>query len=219
MQVIWRKKPIQRRSLATVECVLEAATRILEEQGLAGLNTNSVAQRAGISIGSLYQYFPSKEAITAALILRSHEHIVTAMRELLATTQGLPARAAIDALLTMLLAPHAISPKINRILEAEEMRLPRTPETQAAEREIEELNRAFFGRYVDRRHCSDEQLRIATADTICIVRSLLESSTFNGEADLEGRLRRAVYGYLGPLLRLDASETKTRDKRRLAANE
>jgi AcrR family transcriptional regulator len=69
--VTQRKRPVQSRSRATVEAVLAAAARILEDQGLSGFNTNAVAERAGVSIGSLYQYFPSKDAILVALMEQS----------------------------------------------------------------------------------------------------------------------------------------------------
>jgi AcrR family transcriptional regulator len=58
-----RKRPKQARSRNTVDVVLEAATRILEEGGLAAFNTNAVAERAGIGVASLYDYFPHKNAI------------------------------------------------------------------------------------------------------------------------------------------------------------
>ena len=65
-----RKAPVQARSRATYEAILEAAARILEAEGLAGVTTNRVAERAGVSIGSLYQYFPAREAILAELVKR-----------------------------------------------------------------------------------------------------------------------------------------------------
>src|ERR1700722_10162709 len=65
-----RKLPVQSRSSETVNAVLEAAARILERHGFEGYTTNAVAERAGVSIGSLYQYFPSKDAVTVALIER-----------------------------------------------------------------------------------------------------------------------------------------------------
>lgn len=53
-----------------MEAILEATTRILRQDGLAAVNTNRVAELAGVSVGSLYQYFPSREAILAELVRR-----------------------------------------------------------------------------------------------------------------------------------------------------
>src|SRR5580693_9422657 len=63
-----RKVPAQARSQETVTVILEASARILESGGLRGFNTNAIAAKAGVSVGSLYQYFPNKDAIVLALI-------------------------------------------------------------------------------------------------------------------------------------------------------
>ena len=63
-----RKQPIQDRSAKTVEAIVEAAIRILRRDGWAALTTTRVAERAGVSVGSLYQYFPNREAIAAAIV-------------------------------------------------------------------------------------------------------------------------------------------------------
>ncbi len=68
-----RKIPRQGRALASVDVVLEAAAQVLEASGEAGFNTNAVAERAGVSIGTLYRYFPDKQAILLALALRETE--------------------------------------------------------------------------------------------------------------------------------------------------
>ena len=68
-----RKTPKQERARATCDAILEATARIIAGQGLAAFNTNAVAERAGVSIGSLYQYFPNKDALMAALIKRQQE--------------------------------------------------------------------------------------------------------------------------------------------------
>jgi AcrR family transcriptional regulator len=68
-----RKRPVQARSRRTMEVVLEAAARVFARRGYAGATTNHIAERAGISIGSLYEYFPSKDAILVAL-LEAHIH-------------------------------------------------------------------------------------------------------------------------------------------------
>lgn len=68
-----RKIPRQGRARDTVDVVLEAAAQLLEATGEAGFNTNAVAERAGVSIGTLYRYFPDKKAILRALALRETE--------------------------------------------------------------------------------------------------------------------------------------------------
>jgi AcrR family transcriptional regulator len=68
-----RKTPKQGRARATYDAILEAAAHIIAGHGLAAFNTNAVAERAGVSIGSLYQYFPNKDALMAALIQRQQE--------------------------------------------------------------------------------------------------------------------------------------------------
>jgi AcrR family transcriptional regulator len=62
-----RRKPVQDRSLATVEAILEAAAQVFERYGYAAGTTNRIAGRAGVAIGSLYQYFRNKDAILVAL--------------------------------------------------------------------------------------------------------------------------------------------------------
>lgn len=79
-----RKIPRQRRARESVDFVLEAAAQVLETTGEAGFNTNSVAERAGVSIGTLYRYFPDKQSILRALALQETEayrRAVTAVLE------------------------------------------------------------------------------------------------------------------------------------------
>jgi AcrR family transcriptional regulator len=73
------KTPSQTRALRTIDTLFEATARILANEGEAGFTTNRVAERAGFSIGTLYQYFPSKEAIIVAMVRRQRERV---MREL-----------------------------------------------------------------------------------------------------------------------------------------
>jgi AcrR family transcriptional regulator len=70
-----RKRPSQSRSAATVKAILDATARILVERGYAATSTNAVAERAGVSVGSLYQYFPNKDALIAALHTRHIEQM------------------------------------------------------------------------------------------------------------------------------------------------
>lgn len=65
-----RKVPRQQRSRVSVDCILEAAIQVLEADGETGFNTNAVAERAGVSVGTLYRYFPDKRSILTALAAR-----------------------------------------------------------------------------------------------------------------------------------------------------
>lgn len=70
-----RKKPRQARAAATIGAIVEAAAQILQKEGEEGLTTAKIAERAGVSIGSLYQYFPNREAVLLALIRRERDEI------------------------------------------------------------------------------------------------------------------------------------------------
>jgi AcrR family transcriptional regulator len=68
-----RRRPAQRRSAERVQRMLDACAEILDEAGYDGLSTTRIAQRAGVAIGSVYQFFPDKRAVAQALALRNLE--------------------------------------------------------------------------------------------------------------------------------------------------
>jgi AcrR family transcriptional regulator len=68
-----RKPPNQARARATVNAILDATARILAEEGFEAVNTNRVAEVAGVSVGSLYQYFPNKGSLVGAVAVRHTE--------------------------------------------------------------------------------------------------------------------------------------------------
>jgi AcrR family transcriptional regulator len=78
-----RKTPSQARSAWTVDQILEAAAQVLEARGEDALATKTVAERAGVSIGTLYQYFPNRDAILVALADREAQRIGERMRALI----------------------------------------------------------------------------------------------------------------------------------------
>lgn len=75
----YRKKPVQSRSEKSIEAVFEAAARILQTQGMDGFNTNAIARLAGVSIGTLYHYFPNKSAILIAMARRELDQVSQAI--------------------------------------------------------------------------------------------------------------------------------------------
>ncbi len=99
-----RRVPRQARALEKIELILEAAIRLLERDGLDALNTNVLAETAGISIGTLYQYFPDKNAVLSALADREMAGMSARILENMQTpTSGAPGeriRAILHAVLT-----------------------------------------------------------------------------------------------------------------------
>src|ERR1700737_907458 len=118
-----RKAPSQARSKETVSVILEASARILESDGLQGFNTNSIAVRAGVSIGSIYQYFPNKDAILLALISSFEEALHDAVLKAGQAGRGRPLKHRLKLLVRALVTLHYRRSRLNRVLEAEEERL------------------------------------------------------------------------------------------------
>ena len=79
-----RKSPKQRRSKATVDALLEATAQVLVSHGYQKATTNRIAERAGVSIGSLYEYYPNKDALVASLI---EKHTYDVLHQLMSLMQ------------------------------------------------------------------------------------------------------------------------------------
>lgn len=108
-----RKTPRQSRSRETVEAILTATADILTRKGYAGLTTNHIADRAGVNIASLYQYFPGKEAIVAELRRRHGTAARTAVRKILAEDAGSDLDSTLRRLVAIGVAQHA-EPALHR---------------------------------------------------------------------------------------------------------
>lgn len=130
-----RKRPRQTRSKATVDTILEATSRVLVKQGFDGLSTNAVAAAAGVSIGSLYQYFPNKEALVAALIDRHMEEMNAAVLAELTRVAQLPFAEAARCVVELTIRAHAIDPDLHRVLTEQVPRIGKL----ARLREVDEI--------------------------------------------------------------------------------
>ena len=94
-----RKKPRQARSARVVDDILEAALRVLQRDGPARFTTVHVAEEAGVSVGSLYQYFPSKEALVAALVERHVAQMTSLVKGKLAEVATAPLEVAVRTMI------------------------------------------------------------------------------------------------------------------------
>jgi AcrR family transcriptional regulator len=119
-----RKEPQQSRSRATTEAILQAAAHILGTRGWQGLTTNAVAETAGVSIGSLYQYFPHKLALVEAVRRRHFDDVLAILRA--AADTRLPRARRIEALVDGMIGVHSRYPAAHRVL------LEETPRSREA---------------------------------------------------------------------------------------
>ena len=114
------RQPQQERARLTVEAILEAAGLILAESGYASATTNGIARRAGVSIGSLYQYFPNKEAIYLAILERHQDEMKPLTRQALANmAAGLPLGEVLGGVLKRSLAVHEADPALMLAIHGE----------------------------------------------------------------------------------------------------
>ncbi len=111
------RKPSQARSRATVEAILEGASQVLRAEGLEGCGTTKIAKRAGVSVGTLYQYFPNKEAVFDELIDRLLDERAAARTAIIeATGDTDDVGAAVRSLMDQLLAIHMADPELQHQL-------------------------------------------------------------------------------------------------------
>jgi len=118
-----RKQPRQARAVATLSAVLEGAAQVLEADGFEKMTTTRVAERAGTSVGTLYQYFPSKEALLVAVV----EARMAAIDRALSTVFDLPASAPlaehVRVMITALINEKKRRPRLNAELARQAPRL------------------------------------------------------------------------------------------------
>jgi AcrR family transcriptional regulator len=144
-----RKRPRQERAKATVDSILEATARVLVKQGFDGLNTNAVASAAGVSIGSLYQYFPNKEALVSALLERHMEDMNASVLAELTRVAKLPIAEAARCVVELTIKAHAVDPALHQVLTEQ---VPRVGKL-AKLRDLDELcHRMVAGLLAARRH-------------------------------------------------------------------
>lgn len=124
-----RKQPRQERSAATVEAIVQAATYILVKRGWAAFTTNAVAEKAGVNIASLYQYFPNKEAIVAEL-QRRHISEVQKRWPDPPTEPSLP--EYLRVMTEAVVSEHRVNPTLHRVFAEELPRSNRVGSPQGA---------------------------------------------------------------------------------------
>ena len=192
-----RKAPRQNRSKAMLDLILEAATRVLQRESLVGFNTNRVAEVAGISVGSLYQYFPNKAALVTALIDRAQAAIAVALEQLVAELDGCSLEEAVLAMAAYAVRQQYGDPLLAAALDHEEKRLPIQARLLEAQQRIVGIVQTLLDRHTAQ--LSSGLPAAAAADCLTIAKAMVEADAGRSAlppAGLPDRIARAIYGYL-----------------------
>lgn len=159
-----RKHAAQERSRATVDALIEATARILVREGFEGASTNRIAAQAGVSIGSLYQYFPSKEALVAAVIDRHNRETMQLVRDAMAEVAAQPMEVAVRSLVAVAIEAHRIDPRLHRVLAEQIPRTGRLKNVEAFNRETY----ALVGTYLEGHRDELRTLDPGLAAFVCV---------------------------------------------------
>lgn len=197
-----RKQPRQRRAHETRARILDAARLVFEEHGYAHGTTNRIAERAGLSVGSLYQYFPNKDAILVELVDAHIEAGTAAVLAALPAAEAwddLPLAAVVGPVVTAMVALHADRPGLHRVLFEE---APRPPEQLARLRALEhDLTALLATRLASHPEVTAPDPDLAARLTIDAIESLVHRIATDATAPVPGavlaaEITRLVVAYL-----------------------
>ncbi len=197
-----RKSPSQKRSRATVDAIVDATARVLVRDGYDALSTNRVASEAGVSVGSLYQYFPGKEALVAAVMeqyaSRMQENIATRMRN--APPAATPEEVATEMIRAMLVAQQA-EPRLHRALVEQVPRIGALRRLHELFGNYERLVEGWLAANADRIEIEDA--RMAAFVLVAAVEGLVNRATLDrpdlvASGRLEEQILRLILAYVVP---------------------
>lgn len=198
-----RKQPLQQRSRVTVDAIVAATARILEEGGFESASTNRIAEVAGVSVGSLYQYFPNKEALVQAVIERHCDELFGLMAgKLTALGDGTPLPEVARELVKLVLELHAHNPKLHRVLVEQSVRLGTATRMQEVDERMTELIVAYLEAH--REAVAPQNLKLAAFLSVKLVDSVAHAVFLDGVRDvrlteLTHEVTRMLLAYFTPV--------------------
>jgi AcrR family transcriptional regulator len=178
-----RKMPTQARAQETVDAILAATKKVLVRDGYEAASTNRVAEVAGVSIGSLYQYFPSKASLVSALIER---HLARMFEVLKDTAQGGGTSSVEEATRTVIravFAAHRVNPALHRVLLEQTQRLGKGEDVDAFETRTQAIIEAFLLEH--RSELRSKNVKLAARVAVLAVRGVTLWTVMRRPAELD----------------------------------
>ncbi|MEI7703425.1 MAG: TetR/AcrR family transcriptional regulator [Deltaproteobacteria bacterium] len=202
IRTVPRKAPTQQRSRATVDAIVDATARVLVRDGYDALSTNRVAREAGVSVGSLYQYFPGKEALVAAVMemhaSRMQESIAERMRN--SAPAATPEEVATEMIRAML-AAQAAEPRLHRVLVEQVPRIGALRRLHELFGNYERLVEAWLESNSERIEVQDARMAsfvLVAAVEGLVNRAALDRPDLVASGKLEEQILRLILAYVVP---------------------
>ncbi|WP_245490511.1 TetR/AcrR family transcriptional regulator [Mesorhizobium sp. M7A.F.Ca.US.011.01.1.1] len=185
-----------------MNALVEATARILVQEGFDKASTNRIAEVAGVSIGSLYQYFPSKEALVVSVANRHRQQIAEAVRGQLAEVMSQPLEKAVRMIVTVAVKAHGVDPKLHRVLTEQIPRVGELEDLETFSRENYDLFRMYLEHH--REELDVDDLELASFISVTSIEALTHHAVLYGPAMLADEAAaklveeatRLVTGYL-----------------------
>jgi AcrR family transcriptional regulator len=200
-----RRQPTQDRAQRTIETIFKATAQIVTSDGETALTTNKIAAKAGFSIGTLYQYFPSKEAILIAMIAKERRRVLDQLAEVLeqATLNATPIPTIIETLIHLLVESFAAGHKLQRAMIRLAWQVDHIDAITQALREASETLSQYLVRMAGQ-DLSGQRFRTSPATMFILTRAVmgairsasLERSSLLGSKEFEAELVRLCTGLL-----------------------
>jgi AcrR family transcriptional regulator len=184
-----------------VEAIVESAARVFDMRGYEGATTNEVAEVAGVGIGSLYQYFPNKDALLTALHERHVQHMLELVEAAFDATRHAPWDASLRALVGAVMRAHSARPNLQRILHVEQRALEHPAAASTAKQRLLARTRDLLARH--RAALDVDDVELASHVVLRQVEALVHAAVLDPVPDvtpsaMEDAIVDAVQGYLRP---------------------
>ena len=207
-----RKKPRQERSAVTVDAILQGAIQVLVKVGYERANTTLIARAAGVSVGSLYQYYPNKDAVFSALLQREIGRATELMQEMAVADPGAPFARRLLGVISTLLAYKAQNPRLHRVLKTELGRIEGTRTLRRLnERSLELVEHMLRAHQHELRLQDPVRAAFFAVNTVegIVCAALLDAPERLSEPEFARELSGAVLAMLGSLPQLKAAEANS----------
>lgn len=195
-----KKRVKQDRAKATIDTILQGAARVLIKDGYEGTNTNRIAEVAGVSIGSVYQYFTNKEEIIGELIESHIQKLMDVFVENYNTLSSVSLKDGIRILIRSMIEARSVEPKLQRVFDEQ---LPKIGKLSRLLREYEKQAVEMISKYLEskKKEVAIKNIEMAAFISVHSVESVILVALNNGHdiltgGHLEDELTNLIVRYL-----------------------